>query len=546
MSTIGDVIVWTGLSRQGNDMQSRSIIGFVLAVLFLPMLASAQTDTSLRIRSIGSTFEGLIDDYLTDVHLNPARTAELDSSMVYAGLLPSRSVAIPFPVARWFYWSGNVVENQYIDYTMRPIGLSWFGGLGDGLAWSLGTEIDVDSWEDATDQYDIDHWEETTYASMLNEARTSTVQHYLVDLTVASRHTPLGGRITVVYDGYDRGEAVVRDSRQARNDDLENTRSNYDYRFFQGELERFAVSASLGLSMPGRWARDLVIGGGFIEERLSADQQEIEIDDFDEDGNGEWYGNDIHYRYSADEYASTRDYTGYNVFARAHFDWSDRIRSVHAGGWSRSTGDGIGGLGLELRAFDDTEEITSDNQIEYRYDGTVDRYSLESSIGYSNAFFEGILFAFGLRVAWARTILDEPADGTIWGEDSETGTSYSAPYAQKHDNTADGLRLSVPAGIEWQLHKYVALRLGATFSAHRSETDRNLTGEVSELPDGESLFILGGLNSQRHRIDSDVDVVYSSGLEFNINDRFVLDLLGTYSSSIYLSEYGYVSARFLF
>ncbi len=527
-------------------MWSRGIIGFFLAVLLLPALTSAQTDTSLRIRSLGSSFEGLLDDYLTDVYLNPARTGELSGPMAYAVRLVSRTVASPFPVARWGRWGGNWTENGYVSYTIRPIGLSYFGTLGESLAWSLGTEIGVDSSEDLVDRHDINFWNSTMNVNTSSDGRTATIQHYVIDLSVASRNNPLGGRITGVYDSYDDGDAYVSEGSSVKNDDLENVRSNYRSRYFQGKMERLAVSASLGLSMPGRWARDLVIGGGFIEEKLSVDQREISIEDFDADGNGDWYENRVLYSRDKDAYASGRDYTGYNAFARAHLEWSDRIRSVHAGGWSHSTGDGHGSLGLEARRFDSMTDFSSDTQMEYGYGGTVDRFSLESSVGYSEVFFEDVLFAFAFHGVYRRTILDEPADGTVWGENSEAGTSYSSPYFQTHDNTDDYLSLSVPVGVEWQLHKYVALRLGVTFFAQRSRTERNLTGDVDELSSGEFLFLAGVWNSQYLNVDSNVDVRFTNGLEININERFILDLLTSYSGRIDLAEYGYVSARFLF
>ena len=526
-------------------MRSRGIIGFVLAVLLLPALTSAQTDTSLRIRSLGSSFEGLLDDYLTDVYLNPARTAELSGPMVYVVRLVPRTIASPFPVARLNYSGSYWTENQYHRYGISPIGLSYFGTLGESLAWSLGTEIDVNSSEDFRDWYDISAWNDEANLRQWSEGSTSTIQHYVVDLSVASRSNPLGGRITAAYDSDDFGNVYVSETISVLTSDLENLRSDYRSRYSQGKMERLVVSASLGLFMPGRWARDLVIGGGFIEEKLSVDQRETDINDYDADGNGDWYDNRVRYSRDMDTYVSRRDYTGYNAFARAHLEWSDRIRSVHAGGWSRSTGDGHASLGAETRRFDSMTDFSSDTQMEYGYGGSVDRFSLESSVGYSEVFFGDVLFAFAFHGVYRRTTFDEPADGTVWGENSEAGASYSSPYFQKHDNTDDYLSLSVPVGVEWQLHKYVALRLGATFFAQRSKTERNLTGDVDELSNGELLLIPGAWNTQYLNVDSDVDVRFTNGLEININERFILDFL-SYASSINLAQYGHVSARFLF
>ena len=124
-------------------MNLRNTVALVLLVLVSPHLAGAQTETSLRIRSLATSFGGILDDFLTDVYLNPARVSQLDRPMAYAATFPSRSIQAAYPIARAFLYRSGWVESGYLSYAIAPVGLSYFGTIGNALAFSVGAEVYV-------------------------------------------------------------------------------------------------------------------------------------------------------------------------------------------------------------------------------------------------------------------------------------------------------------------------------------------------------------------------------------------------------------------
>jgi hypothetical protein len=142
-------------------MRITIFLALVLSLLASPLFGVAQTDYSLRIRSLDVAFAGLLDDFLTDVYLNPARLAELDSSMVYGLTLPNKSISSSFPVVSYYRWNYEWIEDQYYPSVggADPVALAFFGVLAGKTAFSIGAEFGVstgDSWDDDFTAYPYD------------------------------------------------------------------------------------------------------------------------------------------------------------------------------------------------------------------------------------------------------------------------------------------------------------------------------------------------------------------------------------------------------
>lgn len=520
------------------------VLGLVFLALAQPRLAGAQTEPSLRIRSLAISFGGILDDYLTDVYLNPARVSQLDRSMAYAVTYPGRSVQAAYPIARAFLYNRGWVEMGYLEYTFAPFGLSYFGTVGNGLAFSLGAELDVSGDESLEQASDFYTYRDEIRLSTGSHGRLTDVRHYLLDLALATtdRDNRLGARLTAAYDS---GDFVHGDYWQTTEWDLsisDRINRRFDGDYLQNELKKLSLNLELGLFRPGGLVRDVVINAGLTWQELDSDSRDFRGDS--------WESPDYIVSSSFDEtaYLSGREYNGYGAGARAHFGWSERVRSTHAFTWSHSSGDGNGESHYDDENHGSTSSISS-LRASYGYDGSTDAFLFESTIGYFNNLFDNVLFAFALFGAYSQSDLDEKAEGeaAFYLYDSSLGldSTFASPYRQNHRRTLEGVRISVPMAVEWEFHKYAKLRIGVTITASRTEDDRVSDRNAAALND--EFDILGGVFDARElRMNSGVDAVFLNGLEININDRFVVDLYSRYTSSITITEYGYASVRYKF
>jgi hypothetical protein len=183
----------------------------VASILASPLACGAQTDYSIRIRSLDVTFAGLLDDFLTDVYLNPARLSELDSSMVYAAKLPYTRLRGTFPTVSRY--SLSWVEDEYIDNigSLEPVALSFLGVAGGKTAFSIAAEFGVDTrefWKD-----DLVTYPYADRALMTSDRNVGydDFQRYELRLAVAPVTTgaALGARVTgVFFDGSEAGSSI--------------------------------------------------------------------------------------------------------------------------------------------------------------------------------------------------------------------------------------------------------------------------------------------------------------------------------------------------
>ena len=138
----------------------------ILAAMAVPLLpatvATAQTANSYRILSLGAPFAGIVDDYLTDVFLNPARVGELDGHLVYA-THTARSISAPYPTHEVNSYSRGQIPYEWLTpgTSASAITFGYFSPLGDGWALSVGTEVYVSAAEDHSEDEYLDLYSST-------------------------------------------------------------------------------------------------------------------------------------------------------------------------------------------------------------------------------------------------------------------------------------------------------------------------------------------------------------------------------------------------
>lgn len=540
----GRIVIRPQLGKVNNNMSLRGIALVFLLALALPQLAGAQTQPSLRIRSLGTAFGGILDDYLTDVYLNPARVAQLDRPMAYAATYPSIRFQTAYPVATIYYYDWYFSELSYVEYDTEPVGLGYFGSIGNSLAFSVGVEVGFKSSERFDERSDSDTYGNEIRLRSDGDGWLMDTQHYLLDLSLAPTGggRSIGARLSAAYDANESGRIYSEHVTEwdVTFPDRVYRRLYLDY--FQNEYKRVSVNLALGMFSPDGLLRDVVVKGRMSEHTLDAVSRDSRL------YTRSFSFEEFSYEVDSNSYLSSREYSEYGVGARVQFGWSERVRSTHELAWAHTTGDGGGEYNIDDEQYDATTYL-SNFHVAYGYDGNTDTYAFESTIGYFNDLFDDVTFAFALYGAYSRTELDEIADGeaTLLFYDNGIGldTTFVSPYQQNHGRELENMRLSLPMAVEWEFHKYAKLRIGVALTASRVEDDRVSDQGAVELTEGfedlSSTFNFRDMNAQ-----SGVDALFANGLEININDRFIVDLLGQWGTSINVANYGYASVRYKF
>jgi hypothetical protein len=326
--------------------------------------------------------------------------------------------------------------------------------------------------------------------------------------------------------------------------DPANPRTSYSSDYTVWELAKRELEISIGYSRPAGRISEVVLGGLYLNETQHVRTRDYQIEDNDPDGNGIGFGGfPPEVEYEDDQLTTDRDYSGFGASLRLRLRWSEKLRSEHSLGWSRSTGDGETLMGMRSgdSAFWRAESVG------YAYrDGTLDDGFVQSSLGFHETFFEGrLLTAIGVEGWYTRTAFDEGADGDFQASNS-TGWEFELPYSQSHDNVDEVLNIAFPMGIEWTCHRYLRVRIGTAFYAFRDESDRKLTtnafGVLSDPTSGE----YGDTELRDYDANAGVDARFNTGLEFNANNRFVLELATYGAQAALLADYYELSARFHF
>lgn len=513
-------------------------------VLFAAATASAQTDYSPRIRSLGTGLAGIVDDPFTDAFLNPARVGDLEGRGFYAGRLPQRSLSILHPKNVGLNrWGINVLPTEgypeaaawpwYTSYAPYAIGL--VTPISSSWKMSLSGEVAVNGYNDLSESEEVQLASAPSLDELLARdgirANDRSLYHGVIDLAVGtgsveSQKRRYGFRGTVAYDRSTTADVDTDASVRSEVDGGENQSLYYRYSREKGEFERVSGAVSFGAFKSNTWFSQFVVGFGAGRETAAIDNFFMQEEDDDYDGNGVGMGGDSTPEYSLvrNGFASDRTYDSGRLFARLGLRWGERVRSFHRLTYYRLNGDGTAGLtGLD-REFETSNE-SIEQRIDYAVDGETTGYVFVNAIGFADRLSDNFLFACAAEAVIRRDNYDENGDGngTLDIDENGTSTQYESPYTQIMAYQYDHWRLSLPVSFEWTINEYVAWRFGIDFRATRTEKDARVSRDIDvlDVPELGFLPVEDGLD----RVDYDTNVYFASGVTLSYKNRLGLELL---------------------
>jgi hypothetical protein len=519
-----------------------------VAVCCLGAVASAQTDYSLRMRTLGLGLSGIVDDPFNDAFLNPARVADLGGRQFYAGRLPQRGFSFVYPdYTRWTERSVFPPErvpgdpyNLAGNKSYTPYTLGFVTPLGGSLTSSIALEAAVrgDERLDVNQDLDVvfDPAPSDFHVDQGANADEDKYYHFVFDAAFGtgspeSEDRRFGVRATVFYDRV--SDRYINTSTDVEPDGSDLTelemRSRYERR--GGEVEELDAAVTLGVFLPTHFVRQGVVGVSGNWSVYENDKLEQNVTDEDFDGNGsDPDGGVPYYSVDKDRYDSRREYSGGALFGRLGLSWAKRLRSFHRLTWSQSSGDGDGEWIDQSRV---TEHITEKYGLDYsyQYDGTISSFDFKNAIGFFDRFTEDVLFAAGIEAVIARVEFDETGVGTGAYKTSNNGTSTrtEAPYEQKGKFEREIWRLQIPTSVEWEINRYVTWRLGVIFEAVRQKD----TGKISRDLDLQGIPDMGLLpiSDEDHDLNYRTSTYVNNGLAITLWDRLSVDLYASSSVS---------------
>jgi hypothetical protein len=534
-----------------NQRRFRLLIIVILAVFVAPSIAEAQTDYSLRIRSLGSSFAGLVDDPFTDAYLNPARVGDLGSRHLYFARFPSRTFSFYYPdVDEWRYRRNYLLPQEVVpgDLNYRwmrsytPYTIGFVSPVSGATTISIAVEAAVSGYDDGrrSDDFRIYNYSGNDRVTGETSARGDerNVYHFVADVglgtgNASSEGTRWGTRLRAAYTRTKQGEMQVTNYYHTGFPNTDEVEYEYGYSQNQGEFERTDAQLSAGLFRNDGFVSQAVIGAGAGRDRLVSVAYARTVYDEDFDGNGrdgDGYTAPYYTRTDRD-YDADRTYDQYEVFARLGFRWGDRVRSFHTVSWQESDGDGAGDY-LRDFYYSDSGISKQINTVSLVTDGSNRSFQTDNSVGFSEQLLDNLLFAFGLRARIEYTEFQEDGAGTGTFQSTE-GTAVidlEAPYDQFAGYEREYWLLSLPAGLEWSFHRNVAWRFGVDFRATRLDVVSELSRDI-ELPAGEDLDDLLPFEDKDQRIEYATSTYLSMGFTFGFRDRLSLEILTAVSAS---------------
>lgn len=502
----------------------------------------AQTDYSLRIRGLGVSFAGLLDDPFTDAFLNPARVGDLGKRHVYAARFPDRSLRFHYPDNDPY--GGDLLSPEDEPGSMNygwpraytPYTIGVVTPVSGSATLSLALEAAVEGYDNVSrrDEFTIDNYSGGERVSTYSRPQGSQQSLYYAVADAAlgtgnseSPGTRLGVRLRFTWERWKRGD-VRGDTRfYSVLPELEEVELHYTYFAEQGEFETAGGELSVGLFRGTGFVAQAVLGAGGKRETLvnSEHTHNVDDDDYDRNGRDNDGGQFPRFRQSSSDYDANRAYDGLSAFGRLGLRWGVRFRSFHRASWERDTGDGAANYARDYY-FSDTEINASQNTTAYSVDGEADRFVTDHSFGFSDRFGDDVLFAMGARVAYVYERFEEAGTGesTYDYSDGTETVEFGAPYRQDATYEREYWQLSLPAALEWEFHRSMAWRFGLDFRAKRVEASGELEQDV-ELPVGETLDEVLPFQDLEGRLAYATDVYLSMGFSFDFRDRVALDIL---------------------
>jgi hypothetical protein len=521
-----------------------------VAVSVVATAPRAQTDYSLRVRGLGVSFAGLVDDPFTDAFLNPARVGDLLGRHVYAARFPDRSVGFYYPDNDGSGSRGYLFppedEPGSMEYgwprVYTPYTIGFVTPVTGSATLSLALEAAVNGYDNVTrrdefNTYSYGGGDQTRTVSRPYGSQRN-LYHVVADValgtgTSESTGTRLGARIRFAWERWKRGEVRGETRFYSILPALEEIEMDYSYNAEQGEFETAGGELSVGLFRGSGFVAQAVLGAGGKRETLLNTEYDIGINDEDYDGNGRNNGGSQFPRFSRTkwDYDASRTYDGVSAFGRLGLRWGARVRSFHEVSWERNTGDGAVSYGREFY-FSDTDVITRQNTTAFPVDGEADGFVTNHSFGFSGRFGDDVLVAVGARVQYVYERFEEIGTGTGTYNSTEDSVviDFAAPYRQEATYEKEYWLVSLPAAIEWEFHRSMAWRFGMELRATRLDENGVLVKNV-ELPAGETFDEVLPFQELDSRVDYATATLLSMGFSFDFHDRVVLDILTAVSAS---------------
>jgi hypothetical protein len=505
----------------------------------------AQTSESMRIRSMGDSFAGIVDDPHTDAYLNPARVGDLRNRQIYMARLPNESLI--------FYYPDNGGVASSVSYILPPEtvpGISGYGWYRSFTPYTVGlitpvsgsaklsvaVDVAADGYDDLTNSDELRVVTYTgadeSYIDRYTYGNEHSLYHVVADAAIGtggpeSTSPRFGIRLRVEYNQTQHGRARV--DQQLNTGYPASTEITYDYSYDRdrGEYEDTRAELSLGLFRNTGFVAQAVLGGGGERETLANNDFIRSIRDEDYDGNGRdfWGGLTPYYRVEDHEYDAFRSYDGFVLFGRLGLRWSDRVRSFHHVSWRESNGNGDVKT-LQDRYYSEVQIEEQYSLVSYRLDGNNTRFSTDHSFGFINNIRDNLQIVLGVQVLIQYEEFEEDGDGkgSLSVTDGTTANGIETPYSQRATYKREYLLLNFPIGLEWSFHRHMAWRFGSQVRATRLDTSGEIKREFDQFedPDFDENLLYLDINQ---RITYETSLYFSMGFEFTFWDRLSIDLL---------------------
>jgi len=508
--------------------------------------AIAQTGYSLRIRTLGTPFAGIIDDPFTDAYLNPARVGDLGGRQVYVGQLPNPGVSVIFPNKSGRYSSDGVFPPEeppalppnYVSGA-EPYTAGLVAPLGAKLTSSFALEASADGADRLDDDGEV-YVEVGPRLEMRSVRDVSGTEgshyHALIDGAVGTGTPETNGgrygvRATVVYNEHTNGNA--RDWMEINTPGADASDQIYreDYYRDRARYEDLSLSVGVGRFSRESFVREIVCGGSAEWQQLGLERMDIWIYDYDYDNDGQdpWGNYDPDYDYERAEFDSNRDYSGGSVFARLGLEWRQGLRSYHEVSWRRLSGDGDG---VFTRYDVEVDGATQVSSMECRYGqgGDITAVRLSNGVGYSDELRAGLMWAVAAQARFYHDNYEETGAGSAVGafHAGSDSVEIDAPYRQELGYERELWVVQLPVAVEWEIHRFVTWRFGVVLNAQRREVEAAVE-KSADLPAPYGAE-LASLCDRTQSLDYETDVLFSNGITANLWDRVHIDLYSGSSS----------------
>jgi hypothetical protein len=506
--------------------------------------------------SLSTHLAGITDDPLTDVYLNPARLSRFNRTQVYGTMLPRKVVRIPFPYSRNSNLQFGPLEDDRENFYYSPLVFSLITSIDDGILFSAGLQgrVTGSDFSQTAPSYNLAEWgnHRTLDRRLYANEQVDNDTHLLLDVAAAGGgEESTGLRLTVSYNNYRDSYLNSRSETTIDLSNLTDTAIDEYFSFDFQKYEKVDVALSMGIYKTDARLSDIAFGGAICKRQYSVSVGDIVIEDTDADRNGERIGGGSPYlKILQNRYNSHRDYLGLRLFGRAHWDVENNIHAVHEVSLHRSWGDGRAEFVSEQSHYSAAHDI-DDRRGAFAYDGTLSDAVITTAAGYNKEIHNGFYVMIGVKGIYSKTWFEEDGEGnaSVFLDQSNGAYDslyYSSPYSQEHDLDEAAYSFVIPVACEWEVHEFVKLRFGMEITAYNSNGEAKFMKSVAAIDLPPSFEEKGSAINKF--VEYDTQARFNSGIEINIHDKFILDLLGfgSHSSSVRLADYGYVSARYLF